>query len=272
MKHGTSQYHVRFIINLHRFFPDIFSFQHRNPCFVFFGILTFLKRLQCFRLLHKLLQFLSGKCCFIGSQLLLQFFFLLSRKTFLGNAQYNGGVRIIQQIIPDQLFKIPFICFLFQTFKCAQPLQMHKWLVLIIQPAVKYINSIHKSFREGRIICLPEAEFQIIDTCLYSLAVHAFFGDFLQGILDDLQKSIFIRKLCIFRHNGEEGLQNPIAVSAFNIFSDARIQQCLFQRCTRCRQQHIIQYFKSSTKFHIKCISYNCITAQIRCRLFGTIF
>ena len=96
MKHGTSQYHVRFVINLHRFLADIFSFQHRNPCFIFFGILTFLKRLQCFRSAHKLLQFRPGKCCFIGSQLLLQFFFLLSRKTFLGNAQYNGSMRIIQ--------------------------------------------------------------------------------------------------------------------------------------------------------------------------------
>ena len=149
---------------------------------------------------------------------------------------------------------------------------MNERLFIIIQPTVKNINAVHKPLRERRIIRLPESEFQIIDSRSDCFGIYALTDNFLQRFFDNTKEFLFLFFFCIFCYHREKWLVNPIAVTSIHIFSDSCIQQRLAKRCTRSRQKHIIQHFKSRTKLHIQSIARYHAAGQI-CRLiFRTIF
>ena len=141
---------------------------------------------------------------------------------------------------------------------------MHKWLVLIIQPAVHDLQSVHQSLWIISKICLSEAELVIVDPCLQRFFIHSVFHDRLECLFDHTDKCLFLITIRIFRDNRKDRLIDSIVIRTHDIFSDSCIQKRFFQRCTRCREQCIVQNLKRQIQLFIQTCPDDFIIRKIR--------
>ena len=223
----------RCIVYLNRLRSDIGTFQHGNT----------LQCLLCLRFILVFFQMLCVCCdllyrfrwqrCLIGGKFIFQFFLSLGCKSAFRIDHHNRCMWVVQKILFDQFFKIPLFRLLFQTFKNIQFLQMVKGFAVIIQPAVKHINAVHKPFGEGRKVSFPESEFQKIDSCGYGFFVNSFFCNFSERLLNQIHKGILVLWHCIFCHNREKWLENAVIIGSKDIFPHSGIQKRLLKRCPR---------------------------------------
>ena len=245
------------IVQLHRFPADIGSFQHRQRSQCLRVVRRILKFLQMAGLLHQFLHFFRRQRSFVGGQRLLRLFLLFRGQSLPGNSHHNSGVRIFQKPGADQFLKVTLTCFFLQRVEGIQSLQMDKWLLLIVQPAVKYVDAVHQSLGIGRVVGLPETEFQEINAGGDGSLIQSLPGQLLQRFADHLQKLLFPGQFAVFHHHREERLVDSVVIAALHILADAGVQKCLFQRRSRGGKQHIIQHLKGSTQFHIQAVAHH---------------
>ena len=172
-------------------------------------------------------------------------------------------MRIFQKIGTNQLFKIIGFDFFFYCFIGIICFHMDKRLAVIIQPAVQHTKTIHKSLRIRAEICFSVFEFIEIQACVKRLFIQSVFCQFLQHFLNCFYKFFLLFCIGIFRNDTEVWLLNTILIHAVHIFSDAFINERLFQRCSRCRTNCIIQYIECYGKLFIQRIFQHNIVGQI---------
>ena len=91
--------------------------------------------------------------------LCLLFLHLGRQSHFRFNGHYRS-VGVVQKIRLDERFKITAVHPLPQPAECVIRLDMDKRLILIIQPAVKNLQPVHKPFRIRPKVCFTVPEFQ----------------------------------------------------------------------------------------------------------------
>ena len=128
------------------FFTQVFSFQHRDLCQIFRGGLFFLICLQCLCLCDHSLQLFCGKRSLFLCKHLFQFFTFSALHSFFRKQGYDRFMCIIQNLIFHKLFKIISLYQLLQCVKSLIRFNMHKWSLVIIQPAVQCLQTIHQPF------------------------------------------------------------------------------------------------------------------------------
>lgn len=84
--------------------------------------------------------------------------------SLLRTDDHNRSVCIIQKISLYQFFKIPGFHLTLQELERRDRFHMDERFLIIIEPAVKELQSVHKTSRIISKISLTEAEFVVIDS------------------------------------------------------------------------------------------------------------
>ena len=140
---------------------------------------------------------------------------------------------------------------------------MDKWFRLIIQPAVKQLQSIHQSTRIISEICLTETELMIVDSGTERFLIDSIFHNVFQCIFNHTNKFFLLLYIRILRNYRENRLINSIVIRSGNILADTCIEKCFLQRCSRCGQKCIIQNLKCKIQLLIQCRTDHFIIRKI---------
>ena len=178
---------------------------------------------------------------------------------------------VIKKIFLNQFFKISCLHLFFQEFKCRNCLHMDKWFRLIIQPAVKQLQSIHQSTRIISEICLTETELMIVDSGTECFLIDSIFHNVFQCVFNHTNEFFLLLYIRILRNYREDRLTNSIVIRSGNILSNTCIQKCFLQRCSRCGQKCIIQNLKCKIQLLIQCRTDHFIIRKI-CVVLLTLF
>ena len=197
--------------------------------------------LQLFGLLHQALFPGIAEAVLESLQLLLQLPVHPGRAALLRLHHDNGPVSVVQQVFPDQLLIVSCSHLTFQERKCIQGINVHKWLVFIVEPAVHHLQPIHKSLGIAAEVRLPVSELMIVDPRLQGFLVYTFVRRICQHLFDDADKFLFLLHVGIFGNNREDGLVNAVVVGSYNILPDACICQGFLQGCARRGQKRVVQ-------------------------------
>lgn len=134
---------------------------------------------------------------------------------------------IVQKPFFDQFFIVASSYLFFQERKGFQLLHIIKWTVLVIQPGIHDIQSVHQSLGEHAVIGFPVTEFHIVDAGQNGLFIQPLFCLVLQHFVNFCHKSVCLVRICIFSFYGKNRLSGAAVVAAVNVFSKACIQKCL---------------------------------------------
>ena len=181
-------------------------------------------------------------------------------------------MRIVQKISLNQRFIVTMFHLFFQFFEHCKLFQMHPRFFIIVKPTVKYINPIHQPLWVRCVICLTESEFKVIDSRQYGFLINSLIHNFLQCIMNDVQKTFLIGSIGILRNDLEIRLQNSVFIRPFYIFSNLCIQKRLLYRGTRSIQKGIFQNRKCYIEFDVKCRTCHHIIRKIRVICFFLMF
>ena len=231
---------------------DIFPLQDRDLRHIFRAVLFFLVCFQFLRRLHHLFSFFPAQALFVSFQLLGQRLIHLCRASPLRTDDDDGAVSIIQQIFPDQFFKISCVHLALQELKGGDRLHVDKRFLVVIKPAVKKLQSVHQSPRVVSKVRLTEPELMVVDPCPERFLIHPLLCDLPKSILDHTDELLFLLHVRILGNDGEDGLIDPIIVGSHNVLSDARVHQRFFQRSARRGQERIVQDLECKVKLLIQ--------------------
>ena len=191
--------------------PDVLTLQHRDETQLFRCLWCFLKCFELFRLLDECQHLFPGKRRFISLQLLCQKRVLFRRQTALWHRGQYCAMGIIQKILSDQFFKVTGLYIFLHLCIYIKP-QIIKRTPGIIQPAVKYVQSIHQSLRICAVVCFTRLEFHRIDPSQQCLFINAMLCCLFQRLPDNLNKTRFIFRICIFRDDAVRWLQDTALI------------------------------------------------------------
>ena len=170
---------------------------------------------------------------------------------------------VIQEIFLDQFFKVSCLHLFLQEFKCRNCLHVDKWFRLIIQPAIKQLQSIHQSTRIISEISLAETEFMIVDSGTKCFLIDSIFHNIFQCIFNHTDKFFFLLYIRILRDHRENRLINSVVIRSGDILADTCIQKRFLQRCPRCGQKCIIQNLECQIQLLIQCRTDHFIIGKI---------
>ena len=177
---------------------------------------------------------------------------------------------VIQKISPDQLFKIPGFHLTLQELERRDRFHMDERFLLIIEPAVKKLQPVHKTSRIISEISLAEAEFMVIDSGAQRFSVDTVRGNILQCIFNDADKRFFLLYISVLRDHGEDRLIYTVVIGTHNVLSYPRIQERFLERRARSAQERVIQDLECQIQFFIQRGADHLIVRKIS--IIGNIF
>ena len=88
-------------------------------------------------------------------------------------------MRIVEDLLLYELLEVIAVKLPAERLVCVELPQRDERIALIVQPRVKYIDAIHKSFRICGVIRFPELEFHVVNAGEKRLPVDTFADLFL---------------------------------------------------------------------------------------------
>ena len=140
-------------------------------------------------------------------------------------------MRISQNILFDQFLKIARLYVMSQLLVGSKLLQTHERSVLVVQPGVEYVDTVHKPLRVCSVICFAELEFKVVDTGHKRFFVNSAFGLIREDLSDDLLETVRVLALGAPRLDREVRLQNAVVISAGYVAAYTRLEQGFAHRC-----------------------------------------
>ena len=190
---------------------DVLTLQHRDETQLLRCLWCFLKCLELLRLLDECQHLFPGKRRLICLQLLCQKCILFCCQAALWHRGQYCAMGVIQKILSDQLFKIAGLYIFLHLCIYIKP-QIIKRTPGIIQPAVKYIQSIHQSLRICAVVCFACLKFHRIDPSQQCLFIDTMLRRLFQRLPDNLNKTRFIFRICIFCDDAVRWLQDTALI------------------------------------------------------------
>ena len=164
---------------------NIASFQQRNLRQILRAVGFFLKRFQRSCLFHNFSDFFCSQRLLVSLQAICQLLILFIGQPSFGYEQQHASVRIVQQMLFNQLFKISGLHLFSQASVGIARFDMNKRPGFIVKPAVHYLQPIHQSCRENTIIRFPILKFVIIQAGLQTLLIQSLCNKLFQCLVDD---------------------------------------------------------------------------------------
>ena len=136
-------------------------------------------------------------------------------------------MRIFQEPSADQLHIIIAPHFAAQLLEYRQHLNVHKRLVLIIEPAVQHLQAVHQSLGIGPEIRLPILEFIIIECRQQGFLIHPVCGNPRKHLPHGRKEQIQFVRGGSLRHHAEIGLSDAVIKDTVHVLADSAIHQRL---------------------------------------------
>ena len=165
---------------------NIASFQQRNLRQILRTVGLFLKRFQRSCLFHNFFDFFCSQRFLVSLQAICQLLILFFGQPSFWYEQQHASVRIVQQMLFNQLFKISGLHLFSQASVGIARFDMNERPGFVVKPAVHYLQSIHQSCRENTIIRFPILKFVIIQAGLQTLLIQSLCNKLFQCLVDDL--------------------------------------------------------------------------------------
>jgi len=169
-----------------------------------------------------------------------------------------------QKISFNQIRKITSVQLFSQKLKHIVGLDMHKRLMIVIEPAVIHLKSIHQSLWKSAEISLFILELIIIQRRFQASSLNPLFRNLTQGVLDDAHKVCLFFLICLLGHHGKHRLFDPIVIGTADVLADPGFHQSLFHRRALHREQCPVKNLKCDIQFFIKTCPYHCIIGEKR--------
>ena len=171
---------------------------------------------------------------------------------------------IFQKIGFQQGLKIALLRFLSQGSKGVIRRNMNERLRLIIEPAVKDLDTIHQALRSRSEISLPVLELKVIDCGKQGLFIKAVLYDVLQDLADGLHELLFLRSIHALGNKAKVRLSDAILVDTVDILADFGVDQSLLHGCPRHTAKCKIQNLQSDISLSVQGIAEGPDPCQIR--------
>ncbi len=133
----------------------------------------------------------------------------------------------MQKFLPHKLFIIIRFNGFFQFPVSVVSLDMHEWLVVVIQPAVKHHQAEHQPFRIRTEIRFTESKFIEIQAGAQRLFIKALFRNFGQLLPNRCKKLRELLLVGIFGHDGKVRLHDAVLITTVYVFADSLINKRL---------------------------------------------
>src|SRR3712207_6523454 len=175
---------------------QILSLQHRDLLDVLDIIGSVLILLQMLGRSHHGVDLLIGERGLQLFELLSEGLIPLAAQSLLGMQNHQGGVGIADQILTGQILKVALLHPHLEIIQDLRAVQMHKGLLLIVEPGVQQLQSPHQTPGKSAIVGLPKMELSHIDGRIESLLVNALLDLLFEGLLDDREKGLLLPLIC----------------------------------------------------------------------------
>ena len=204
------------------------------------GCLILLERL-C--ILHDLLKLLTTECSLVCSQLISDLLLVLLVKPLLWIHSEIQAKCIVNETFLYDLFKITILKILSQLLIHIIHLKKHECLGIVIKPAVKCIQSVHKPLRKPSKIGLLVLELKLVDCSLNRILIYTM-AEFFKRVIYYLYESVLIVLIRASCYDRECGLLASIVKWAVDLLAYTRISQSFLQDSSRRIHEHVLKYFK----------------------------
>ena len=231
------------ILELLSLFVNVIYRQKRNLGKILCGWRSRLILLERLCILHDLLKLLTAERSLVCRKLISDLLLILLVKTLL---RVHGEIQakcIINETFLYKLLKVSILKILSQLLIHIIHLKKHECLGIVIQPAVKCIQSVHKSLRKPSKIGLLVLELKLVDCSLNRILIYTM-AEFFKCIIYYLYESVLIVLIRASCYDRECGLLTAIVKWAVYLLAYTRISQSFLQDSSRRIHEHVLKYFK----------------------------
>ena len=155
--------------------------------------------------------------------------------------RHNGTVRVLQEELPDQVFKVAGADEGLQLLKVLPVIERQEGVVIGVEPVVQDVQAEGNALREAPEVRLPVVELIEVDAGKEGLFVDAVPDEILKGLLnrsDKLVLVLLIRELC---GDAVVGLADAGLVEARHRGADVLLADGLLDRGAFCIAEGIVQ-------------------------------